>query len=108
MLDEICSDMDVFCRDAVLFTLEQNGVRLCPSRRVEEITCDAVRVYNLLEEKEEVLKADTVILAGGLKPNGADLFREKDYPVIRIGDAVAAGKIKDAIYTAYVQAGIQI
>lgn len=108
MLDEICSDMDVFCRDAVLFTLEQNGVRLCPSRRVEKITCDAVRVYNLLEEKEEVLKADTVILAGGLKPNGADLFREKDYPVIRIGDAVAAGKIKDAIYTAYVQAGLQI
>lgn len=104
MLDGICSDMDVFCREAVLFTLEQNGVRLCPSRRVEEITGEEVRVYNLLEEKEEVLKADTVILAGGLKPNGADWFQNKDYPVIRLGDAVAAGKIKDAIYTAYVQA----
>lgn len=108
MLDEICSDMDVFCREAVLFTLEQNGVRLCASRRVEEITGESVRVYNLSEEKEEVLKADTVILAGGLKPNGADWFRDKDYPVIRLGDAAVAGKIKDAIYTAYVQAEILI
>ena len=65
-------------------------------------------MYNLPEEKEEILKADTVILAGGLKPNGADWFRDKAYPVIRLGDAVAAGKIKDAIYTAYVQARIQI
>ena len=104
MLDGICSDMDVFCREPVLYTLEKNGVRLCPSCRVEEITEKDVRIFNLKEEKEEVLTADTVILAGGLKPNGQEMFQNKPYPVVRIGDAVQAGKIKDAVYTAYVQA----
>lgn len=103
MLDGICSDMDVFCREPVLYTLEKNGVRLCPSCRVEEITEGEVRIFNLKDKKEEVLKADTVILAGGLKPNGQEAFPDKPYPVVRIGDAVQAGKIKDAVYTAHMQ-----
>lgn len=104
MLDSICSDMDVFCKETVLYTLEKNGVRLCPSRRVEEITDSEVRVFNLREEREEVLRADTVILAGGLKPNEPEAFADKPYMVVRIGDAVRAGKIKDAVYTAYMEA----
>lgn len=103
MLDGICTDMDVFCRETVLFSLEQNGVRLCPSCKVEEITESEVRIFNMKEEQEEVLKADTVILAGGLKPNGQEMFEDREYPVIRIGDSIQAGKIKDAIYTAYTQ-----
>lgn len=106
MLDSICSDMDVFCKETVLYTLEKNGVRLCPSCRVEEITDTEVRIFNLKEEKEEVLKADTVILAGGLKPNGQEAFSGKSYRVVRIGDAAQAGKIKDAVYSAYVQADL--
>lgn len=104
MLDSICSDMDVFCKETVLFTLEQDGVRFCPSCRVEEIKEGEVRIFNLKEEKEEVLAADTVILAGGLKSNGLDSFQEFPVPVIRLGDAVKPGKIKDAIYTAYTAA----
>lgn len=103
MLDGICTDMDVFCRETVLFTLEQNGVRLCPSCKVEEITESKVRIFNMKEKQEEVLEADTVILAGGLKPNGQEMFEGREYPVIRIGDSIQAGKIKDAIYTAYTQ-----
>ncbi len=103
MLDSICSDMDVFCKETVLYTLEQNGIRLLPSCRVEEITENEVRILHLKTQTEEVLTADTVILAGGLKPNDADTWQDKSYPVIRLGDAAQAGKIKDAIYTAYVQ-----
>lgn len=104
MLDSICSDMDVFCKETVLFTLEQNGVSFRASCRVEEITEGEVRIFNLKEGKEEVLKADTVILAGGLKSNGTEDFQNMDCPVIRLGDAIKPGKIKDAVYSAYVEA----
>lgn len=104
MLDEICSDMDVFCKETVLFTLRQNGVQFRAGCRVEEITEQAVRVFDLESREEAVLPADTVILAGGLKSNGLEEFQETDCPVIRLGDAIWPGKIKDAVYTAYAEA----
>jgi hypothetical protein len=44
---------------------------------------------------EEVLKADTVILAAGLTPNEA--IRSAD----AVGDNVKPGRIADATYSAY-------
>ena len=104
MLETIGSDLDVFCRDLVLETLEKNGVQMHPGCRVEEITAEGVRAYNVKEGKEIFLPADTVILAGGLRCNYEDGFLNKPYPVIRVGDAVSAGKIKDALYSAYYKA----
>lgn len=104
MLDSICSDMDVFCKETVLFTLEQNGVQFRASCRVEEITEEEVRIFDQKKGQEEILKADTVILAGGLKSNDTERFQEMDCPVIRLGDAQKPGKIKDALYSAYVEA----
>lgn len=104
MLPEICADMDVFCKDVVLSTLKKNGVSMNPGCRVEEITEEGVRAFQMAEEKELFLPADTVILAGGLRANYENEFTEKSYPVYRVGDAIRAGKIKDAIYTAYTQA----
>ena len=104
MLPEICSDMDVFCKGVVLATLKENGVSMNPGCRVEEITEEGVRVYHLAEQKEKFFPADTVILAGGLRSNYENGFADKPYSVYRVGDAVRAGKIKDALYTAYVQA----
>lgn len=103
MLDTICSDMDVFCKDTVLYTLKQKNVSMMPSRRVERIEKDQVVLYNLLEGKEETVKADTVILAGGLKSNEFPGYEELPCETVRIGDASQPGKIKDAIYQAYVQ-----
>lgn len=104
MLGTICSDLDVFCKDLVLSTLRENGVDMNPGCRVEEITMEGVRAYNMKEEKEIFLPADTVILAGGLRANYENDFQDKAYPVLRVGDAIRAGKIKDALYTAYYKA----
>ncbi len=104
MLPEICSDMDVFCKEVVLSTLQENGVSMNPSCRVDEITEEGVRAFDMKGEKELFFPADTVILAGGLRSNYENGFAEKSYPVLRIGDAIRVGKIKDAIYTAYYKA----
>lgn len=104
MLDTICSDLDVFCKDIVLTTLKENGVHMYSGCRVEEINEKGVRVYNMKQEREIFLPADTVILAGGLRANCENEYMDTPYPVIRVGDAIRAGKIKDAIYSAYFQA----
>ncbi len=104
MLPSICSDVDVFCKDLVLKTLEANGVKMNPGCRVDEINEQGVRAYNMEKQQELFFPADTVILAGGLRCNYENEFINKDYKVIRVGDAIRAGKIKDAIYTAYCQA----
>lgn len=101
MLPSICSDVDVFCKDLVLTTLKVNGVKMYPGCRVDEINEQGVRAFQMEQQKEMFFPADTVILAGGLRSNYENDFKDKDYPVIRVGDAIRAGKIKDAIYTAY-------
>lgn len=101
MLPGICSDADVFCRYLVLTTLKVNGVKMNPGCRVDEINDQGVRAFQMERQEERFFPADTVILAGGLHCNYENAFAGKDYPVIRVGDAVRAGRIKDAIYTAY-------
>lgn len=104
MLPSICSDVDVFCKDLVLTTLKVNGVKMNPGCRVDEINDRGVRAFQMEQQKELFFPADTVILAGGLRCNYENGFADKDYPVIRVGDAIRAGKIKDAVYTAYYKA----
>lgn len=91
----------VFCKDLVLTTLKVNGVKMNPGCRVDEINAQGVRAFQMEQQKELFFPADTVILAGGFRCNYENEFADKDYPVIRVGDAIRAGKIKDAIYTAY-------
>ena len=101
MLPEICADQDVFCKDVMLATLRANGGHMHPGCRVEGIEAEGVRAYDMAAEKEIFLAADTVILADGLRSNAEDAFQDAAYPVIRVGDAIRAGKIHAAIYTAY-------
>lgn len=104
MMDEICADMDVFCKDAMLFTLREKGVEMLSSRRVEKIEGKHIYLYNIKEGKAEVLQdLDTIILAGGLKPVDWNGYEGLNCKVIKIGDAQKPGKIKDAIYHAYTQ-----
>ena len=104
MLPSIAADMDVFCKDLVLETLRANGVSLYPGCRVEEITDKGIRLFDMKAQQEIFLEADTIILAGGLRARYEQDFQDTDYPVIRIGDSIRAGKIKDALYTAYCKA----
>ena len=58
----------------------------------------AVEIAKLLEANG----VDAIdISAGGLRSNAEDAFQDTVYPVIRVGDAIRAGKIHAAIYTAY-------
>ena len=57
----------------------------------------AVEIAKLLEANG----VDAIdISAGGLRSNAEDAFQDTAYPVIRVGDAIRAGKIHAAIYTA--------
>ena len=57
----------------------------------------AVEIAKLLEANG----VDAIdISAGGLRSNAEDAFQDTAYPVIRVGDAIRAGKIPAAIYTA--------
>ena len=76
MLPEICADQDVFCKDVMLATLRANGVHMHPGCRVEGIEAEGVRAYDMAAEKEILLPADTVILAGGLRSNAEDAFQD--------------------------------
>ena len=58
----------------------------------------AVEIAKLLEANG----VDAIdISAGGLRWNAEDAFQDAAYPVIRVGDAILAGKLHAAIYTAY-------
>lgn len=103
MMDRICNDLDVFTRDLVMTTLEAKGVEMHPGCRVEEINEEGVRAFDMALNQEIWLLADTVILAGGLRPNEIEGLANLDCPVIPLGDSIRPGKIKDAIYTAYCQ-----
>nr|WP_288555476.1 NAD(P)/FAD-dependent oxidoreductase [uncultured Mediterraneibacter sp.] len=78
--------------------LETAGVRVMTSTKVVQIYEDGrVDVEGVTDGKKETLKADTVILAGGMKPvkgyTGTDS--------VCIGDSKAVGKIETAIYDGY-------
>ena len=87
MLPSICSDVDVFCKDLVLKTLEANGVKMNPGCRVDEINEQGVRAYNMEKQQELFFPADTVILAGGLRCNYENEFINKDlnFPTNKAG-----------------------
>ena len=72
--------------------------------KVTEITKNGVCVENA--EGKFVIPADTVVIAAGAKPNNElyELLRDKVKKIDCIGDAVAVGRIPDAIESAYMLA----
>lgn len=81
--------------------LETAGVRVMTSTKVVQIHEDGrVEVENVATGDAETLHADTVILAGGMKPvagfEGSVAGR-----TLSIGDSRAVGKIETAIYDGY-------
>ena len=81
--------------------LSTAGVRIMTSTKVVQINDDnTVDVENVSTGEKEQLKADTVILAGGMRPIGG--FEDsKAKKTVSIGDNKAIGKIESAIYDGY-------
>ena len=81
--------------------IAKTNMKIMTNTRLEEIKDKGVVVYG--PNGKEELKADTVILALGLKADDAlyNELIEDGKEAYLVGDAIKAGKIFDAIHTAY-------
>ncbi|MCB6201902.1 FAD-dependent oxidoreductase [Extibacter muris] len=98
MMDRLCGDMDEYNRATMMIKLKENGVGQYVNTRVEEITDHGVTLRDTGTGKVFVQKADTIILAAGLKPQNA----EESYGGAKVyyaGDSGQIGKIIDAVYS---------
>jgi NADPH-dependent 2,4-dienoyl-CoA reductase/sulfur reductase-like enzyme len=100
MLPDIAIDMETFSRIFLLERLTQKNVRLMTNTKVKEITKNGVIIVN---QREEILEADTVVLAVGSKPNTKLLEElEGKFPeVYAVGDCVEPRRCLEAIHEAW-------
>ena len=101
MLPKIMKDVAVTDFLAYSERIAKTDMRVLTETRLEEVLDNGARVSS--KKGEEILEADTVILALGLKAEQG-LYNEllaAGKEVYLAGDAVKAGKIFDAIHTAY-------
>ncbi len=107
MLPKIMKDVAVTDFLAYSERIAKTDMRILTETRLEEVLDNGARVSS--KKGEEILEADTVILALGLKAEQG-LYNELQAAgkeVCLVGDAMKAGKIFDAIHTAY-RAAIRI
>ena len=107
MLPKIMKDVAVTDFLAYRKRIAKTDMRVLTETRLEEVLDNGARVSS--KKGEEIIEADTVILALGLKAEQG-LYNEliaAGKEAYLVGDAVKAGKIFDAIHTAY-RAAIRI
>ncbi len=107
MLPKIMKDVAVTDFLAYSERIAKTDMRILTKTRLEEVLDNGARVS--AKKGEETIEADTVILALGLKAEQG-LYNElaaAGKEVYLVGDAVKAGKIFDAIHTAY-RVGLRI
>ena len=107
MLPKIMKDVAVTDFLAYSERIAKTDMRILTETRLEEVLDNGARVS--AKKGEETIEADTVILALGLKAEQG-LYNElaaAGKEVYLVGDAVKAGKIFDAIHTAY-RVGLRI
>jgi len=102
ILDRILHDVFVINRMHLERLLKEAGVEVFTQSNVQRITSEGVSISSN-PDTEEVLKADTVVIATGYKPNTKllDSVNGKVPEVYGIGDAVEPGKVIGAIWKAY-------
>ena len=107
MLPEImngCSDCDHIVYSHMI---REKRIQVLTSARVLEIGDDGVTAE--WKGRRQVIPADHVLLATGMKPNRQlyEELKEKGVCVRNVGDSLQPGKIYDAIHTGY-KAGLKI
>ncbi len=97
MLDQIATDEVVVPRWDLLKDLNRNGVTIRTSTTVKEITDEGVLVSQ--NGREELIPADTVVLAAGAKPRTTltDELLKTGCRITVIGDGVRAGLVGTAV-----------
>lgn len=102
MLPQLCQERESFSRRLLLKQLEINGVKIMLRTKVRQILDQVVEVIDMNAGDLVELQADTVILAGGMMPQGIET--EDGVKHIRIGDAAAPSTIANAVFTAHCMA----
>jgi len=102
-LPEIAGDLNFISRGGLMEKLTENGVNVLPNMTIREFTDEGLLAADR-EGNEQILKADTVILALGAKPEnrlGRDL-RDTVLEIYEIGDCVSPRRIGEAIHEGFV------
>lgn len=101
-LSSIAYDVFKTNRLALLEALAKAGVEFRVDTSVLEITDEGITVADV-HGRRDMLKAETVVLAVGLKPDQRllDVVRDKVPEVYAIGDCVEPGKVLNAIWDGF-------
>ena len=102
-LPEIAGDLNFISRGGLMEKLTENGVNVLPNMTIREFTDEGLLAADR-EGNEQILKADTVILALGAKSENrlAKDLRDTVLELYEIGDCVSPRRIGEAIHEGFV------
>lgn len=102
MQADVAANTGKTAQTILLGHLKGNGVRLFTESRVKKITSDSV-IYKDKTGKENSLRADTVVLAIGDRPNNSlyESLKDSFEEIYNIGDSNGGGIIPNAVYEGY-------
>jgi thioredoxin reductase len=103
MLPEIARDLNFISRIALLEKLAENEVTILTNMNIREFTDEGLMAIDK-EGKDQILKADAVVLALGAKSESKlvkDLVHT-DFELFKIGDCVSPRRIGEAIHEGFV------
>ncbi len=97
MLDKVASDMDELSCHLLLFSLDDLGVKILTKATAREITDLGVVIEHL--GKEQLIEADTVVLALGAQPNQelGNQLKKLGTQLYIVGDCNTVGRLPDAV-----------
>ena len=102
MTDTFAGNTGKTAQTILLGHLKGNGVKLVAESRVEKITATEV-VYKFKDGKTSSVKADTVVVAIGNRPDTSlyDSLKDEVKEIYNIGDSNGGGIIPNAVYEGY-------
>ena len=102
MTDTFAGNTGKTAQTILIGHLKGNGVKLLPESRVEKITETEV-IYKAKDGKTNPLKADTVVVAIGNRPDTSlyDSLKDEVKEIYNIGDSNGGGIIPSAVYDGY-------
>lgn len=100
-ISQIGNKLGGFHKAIMDIKLKTAGVQILTSTKVNQINEDgSVEIENRISGEKEIIYADTVILAGGMK-SVCGYEASVAQQTVSIGDSRAIGKIESAIYDGY-------
>lgn len=104
MLDRVANESFGMYREALIWEMEKNNMKMLPKTKCLEITPHSVKIENADGVQE--LEADTVLYALGMKTVDYSALQEAagDAQIYVIGDAIHPGKVDQCTRTGYIAA----